>query len=706
MENRVEIPETGNPAQGKVLSNFELTPKIIEQARALVMGNLEMFTSQREQWRVKNLLRDRAYRAILEPPREPVSSQQLSDQVGRAYVGFDDKASPLINDNVEAIKARLKESILPINKKYIEIDSKVIDPRLSELREDELNHQLEENDLQKKLDVVVHNAVVFGTFYISVPMVNDQDVVLTRQLVTRTQPILDKDGEPVLGVDGQPLTQDVQNLELVQEVDRKYFGPGYEPVKDVEDVYLDMFIEDIQKQPIVIRKYIVGWDHLMDGVQAGIYFEDAIQKVKDKYVSTGNELTSRSERVLQSNGVTDFTQSNVEEASPREYKMYQAYCDFAVTNIDNDGNNFTEIHKMVISVIDNEVIQMMPNPYFHQMIPIIKGTYRDIPGEAYGMGAIDTVLDMYHEYNDTMNQINDSKILSLNPIKIVSGRSVSDKRDLDIYPGAEWVEKQPGDIRFAQFDFSTVANGLQYLELLELKINKGMGVQRLMQGAGDQSDLDHTATGVTKVIEQADKKFRMIAKRIEDAAIREWGEMAYKVNTQFNPLPINGTFREINSETNFVVKGVDNFFDNLEETQNLISFTQQGAAIPGFNLIGFMLQIAKNMNIELDEQFGPMFSPPAPPVPEDKPIGVNVSIPIDPSKGTYMAGLASQVLAQKGIQPDLDAIGTAGAIMTEFTPEQIKEESGILPQEKKKSAHTIRTKSGAEREKVTEIGFS
>ena len=94
----------------------------------------------------------------------------------------------------------------------------------------------------------------------------------------------------------------------------------------------------------------------------------------------------------------------------------------------------------------------------------------------------------------------------------------------------------------------------------------------------------------------------MIAKRIENVAIKEWAEMAYKVNVQFNPFPINSTFREINSQTNFHVKGVENFFDKLEANNKLVYFTQQGAGIPGFNLTGFMMQIAKDQNIVLDEE--------------------------------------------------------------------------------------------------------
>jgi hypothetical protein len=697
LEERVETPETGQPEQGRVEGQIQATPQILEKARDYVLSSLNTFKGQRADWERRNEMKDRAYRAILEPPRE-ASSSQKDTSYGRAYVGFDDKASPIIHDNVEAVKARLIESILPINRDIVAIDAPQMDPQLKDIREQQLNVQLEKNDIETKIKTVAHNAVVFGTFFISVPFLNSEKVVLTRQLVQKQVPILDSDGAPVLDELGQPIMDVEQAIEVIPEVDKKYFGPGYDPVKDIEDVYLDMFIENIQDQPIVVRRFIVDWDHLINGVDKGIYFQDKVDKIKDLSFGTDNltDSSTRAEQILGTSDTGTFNQGSSGENKPREYEMLQAYCDFEIEDTDERGEKVIRSQKMVISVIGNEVVQFMPNPYFHQMIPLIKGTYRALPGEAYGMGSIDPVLDMYREYNDTMNQVNDSKILGLNPIKIVTSRSVSDKQDLDISPGVVWYEKNPGDIRFANFDLTPMQNGIQYLEVLEMKINRGMGVQRLMQGMGDQTDLDKTATGVTKVIEQADKKFRMVAKDIEFYAIKEWAEMAYKINKQFTPLPNGSSFNDINQEITFRIDGVDNFFNNLEETNKLITFTQQAASIPGINLVGLVLTIADRMGIEVDEKYGPLFQP-VEPQKETKPMSLSTNISLDPSKGTWMALAAADLLNKKeGLQLNLDAIGEAATVISEQTPEKVKEESGVLPQESKRSVHKIKTSKDGE----------
>ena len=58
---------------------------------------------------------------------------------------------------------------------------------------------------------------------------------------------------------------------------------------------------------------------------------------------------------------------------------------------------------------------------------------------------------------------------------------------------------------------------------------------------------------------------------------------------------------------------------------------------------------------------------------------------------------AAQILAQKGIKLDLDRIGMASEMISYGVDEKVKQESGLLPQEKKDSTHTITTKKGSAR---------
>lgn len=668
MENKLEQPVSQNQ-QGETIRPFEVDDSLLSRAATFVTTSKTNFESQREAWVDRMDELDRAYRCKLE------------DEDKRNYVGIGDKAAPIIHDNVEAIVSRLKESILPTDD-LVEIEAEA-DPQILKFRSNELNTQLEKQDIRNKVDTACRMLTKFGTAIINVPFVNSSKTVLTRQIITETinTPIIDDNNDPIIDPQtGQPMvhTEQKQSIQVVPELDIKYFGPAYNVINNLEDIYLDPLIEDPQDQPIIIQKVYATWGDLMELTNKGVYFKDQILKVKDS--TTNKNWVNNDARKEENSGMGGSVDV---DGKPKVYEVLQAYCDFSIPDKDQEGNEIEKVYPCVISVIGNTCIQLQQNPYFHQMKPFILARYRKIEGEAYGMSAIDPVLELYQEYNDTMNQINDSKALALNPIKIQRAGSLASKQDLDIEPGTTWYEQQNGDIRFAQFDFSPISNGLQYLELLEQRINRGMGITPLIMGQGDETDLDKTWRGTNKLIGEADKKFKSIAIDIEDALIRQWAEMAYKVNCQFNPIMGQNSFREINGEVGFKVEGVENYFEKYEKIMNLQAFVAQAGNVPGINVPGLINEAADLLKITIDPKYGPIYMPPPPPPPDSKPMNMSVTIPLDPSKGTWMAMAAADLLNKKeGLQLDLDAIGKAGNMITYGTPPEAKAESGILPPQK------------------------
>lgn len=663
MENTgAGIEYTQDPSIGRVIPEFRIDYKVLERARSYVESSRRYYESQRQSWSQKLREMDRAYRCMLEDDRP--------------YRGFDDKCSPIIHDNVETVVARLKESVLFQKKSLVRVTSKQIPPELLEFRSDQLNKQLMLNDIEKKAETLCRITAKYGTGFVKCVYLDNESIVLTRQLTQTQEIVVDELGQPVVNELGQPIVKTVTQVVRKPEIDRKYVGPSYDVINDIEDIYLDMFIEDIQSQQIVIHRLLVSWDHLMEGVERGIYFAENVNKVKDMTYASSSLITSRSQEVL-GGTAQNIVNNDSSTGKPRLYEIFQAYCDFAVPVTLEDGSQSEQVHKCVITICGSYVIQLMPNPYFHQMIPIIKATYRSIEGEAYGIGCIDPVLSIFHEYNDTNNLKNDARVLALNPIKIQRASSMSDSQNLDIAPGVTWLEKNTGDIRVLTLPWEPVLSGEQSLELLEQRINRGMGITPLLMGQGDATDIDKTWRGTNKLISQSDKKFKLISKSIEDAAVRQWAELAYKINLQFSPIRIGGDFETINSETTFVVDGVESFFEKIEQMTNLQSFLQLFGNIPGVNIVGLMHHYMNLIGLELNPSFGPIYTPPQP-TKEDKPLSVSVSVPIDPSKGVWAKYAASQILAEKGIVLDLDSIRGA----QEFDRDDdtiVKIESGNLP---------------------------
>lgn len=676
MEDFAGLPKENIPEVGKVLPQFEITADMLEQATQYVMSTVKMCDAQRDAKPEKNTNR-KSWRDRLTQIQNAYEVKLESD---RTYVGWNDKAAPIIHDNVEAIVARLSEAILPTCEDLVEIDVKTDNQDVVKYREEQLNWQLEKVNIKEKLEKLLRTVVKYGTGYIKVPWQNDEHQVITEQLVTITEqiPIIDDANQPILDANGQPqfYLDTRKELQRKPQIDRKYFGPGYEVIDDIERIYGDMFIQDIQQQPLTVHEILVSMDHLMQGVEKGVYLKEQVAKIKDSYVTDSASLGMyHRNRKEDSFGQSSF--GNNAKGTPRLYRMYQGYGDFEI----EDADRKKKVYKVWIGVIGNTCIQLMPNPCFHQMKPIIKVTYRDIEGMMMGIGAIDPVLGMYQLYNDVMNQLSDGNILALNPLKIVTAGTITDKQDYDIKPGKTLFVRQKGDIEFGSMQFP-MAEGQQFLELLEQRINRGMGVTTLMQGEGDATDLDKTWRGTNKIISQSDKKFKAIAKNIEEKCIRQWAEMAYKLNCQFDPVlsTTGNEFEIINGEITFKVEGVESFFEKQEKIQTYIGFTAQVAAIPGFNTAGLINTIADMQDIKIDEQkYGPLYTPPQPPPPPVNPINSSVSIPIDMSKGPAMLFAGSQVMAQRGINLNIDNIAEATRVFAEMFPLDAKMQSGLMP---------------------------
>jgi len=256
------LPATTNESQGKVLPQFELSEELLGQASQFVMNYKTLYESQRystqeqntnrKSWRDRLISMDRSYRAILEP--------------NRAYKGFNDKASPIIHNNIEMLVARMKESIIFSRpSEMVKIDTKL---PTKQYRQEQINNQLEKQNIEEKIERFVRSAAKFGTSWIKVPLVNKERTVLTQQMITITEqvPIVDDANVQIMDPNtNQPMFHETQRQELqvVPQVDKKYFGPGYEVIEDLERIYADVFIENPQDQPFISEKLTVDLEHIL-----------------------------------------------------------------------------------------------------------------------------------------------------------------------------------------------------------------------------------------------------------------------------------------------------------------------------------------------------------------------------------------------------------------------------------------------------------
>jgi len=632
------------------------------KALHLVEDSRSLFETQRQDIRDRWVKNDKAYRAIY-------------DKNKQAYAGDSKYASPILQNNIETVVGRLSEAVR-ITDKALDISADESKPGYQQNKMKAQAYkqiaikQSEQQDIEDKKDNLLRMEAKYGTCFAKVPWLKEEDVL--KQRVVKQDPVLDELGDPVLDERGQQLMGEPYVEEVENDV-ITYIGPGYEVITDNEDLYMDMFIQNIQDQPVVVHRMLVDETFLDEQVKDGNYYKDEVERLKKNPLQGTNDTTtgtSRSEEVLGQSRVTDDFDEVI-----REYEIFEAW---ATADIEGNG----KIEKMVITTADDKLIGIRANPFWHKKNPFLESKYIEVEGEAFGISAIDGVLDLWYDYNDTMNQMNDAAAFVLNPIIIEFIGNAKSKQSLKVQPGAVWSEKVQGALRILQQDLGTILGGEQRLQAMEQRINTGMGITPLMQGASD--DLDQTWRGTKTVISQGDKKFKQRAKSFEKNMWKDWLEMGFSMNAQLMDTPflfveneqqLQLNMQEVVGEFSFTVSGVDHFFDLAERLEKTMLFSDRSANKPWINNQFLDRQIAEMMNLKDIDQI--VIQPPPPPKVPMKP--ANVSITLNTKDGVGIAMAAAQVMNQNGYEVDVNQILEDANILTDKTAPTALINSGFLP---------------------------
>jgi hypothetical protein len=633
----------------------KITPETRSKALNFVKESKEKYRSQRISLEDKWEEFEQAWRVLYE-------------QNNHAYKGDSKYATPIIHDNIEAIVARGAEASI-FNDKAVDIETAPDQRQKAEVYKVLATKQAELQDIDHKKEMLWRIMAKYGTAFVKETWIEDIESVKTRTI--EQLPVLDEDGNPVFDEMGQPIIE--QNV-VEKETDQlQYIGPGYDVIKSINDIFIDRYVEDVQDQPIVIHRYFIDWQTIDQGVKDGVYEKDIAERIKEKPFVASIEDKSIAEQV--SEGLNEY---NTVEGMKRLWEVYEGWADF-------DLYDKGEEIPCLITVVNDQVLGIRENPYWHKQKPFLQCKYREKEGEAYGMGAVEPVLNLWYDYNDTMNQINDARAFVLNPV-MIERAGIKDKvGDESIYPGKKLIVKQPGDIQPLPMDLNQITGGIQALLELEQRINRGMGVTNLLNGTGDDSDLDQTWRATKTVIAQADKKFKRIAIRFEQDMWRSWLRMGLKLNAQlldtlepyFNDLPIDMPVdpQQIIGSYRFSVKGVEHFFDMQDRLEKTMLFADRSVGKPWVNPMALDMQIAEMMGLKDIDQII-VQPPPQEPTPA-KPASISISL--NPKDGAAVATTAAQVLQQNGYNIDLNQALDDADILTERTAPTSLVNSGILP---------------------------
>ena len=211
---------------------------------------------------------------------------------------------------------------------------------------------------------------------------------------------------------------------------------------------------------------------------------------------------------------------------------------------------FETYENHVLSIGNGSVVlRFEPSPYYHGKDPFVFTRYTIVPGEVYGVGALEPALPLQFLINTFTNQKVDELSIIINGMFKYVDDGVIDTENLVSEPGACF---EVGDIGNLEAIAPSQAVALAYTEVadLERKFEEATGALKLVVGGAQATGDRTTATEVMAITQSGNARFNETLAHVENTALAPSLRLYVSNAAQF-------------MEANFVVKAVGE--DEAEE---------------------------------------------------------------------------------------------------------------------------------------------
>lgn len=163
------------------------------------------------------------------------------------------------------------------------------------------------------------------------------------------------------------------------------------------------------------------------------------------------------------------------------------------------------------------VLRFEASPYMHGRDPFIFTRYTIVPGEVYGIGALEPALPLQFLINTFTNQKVDELSIVINGMYKYVDDGVIDTDNIVSEPGALF---EVGDIENIQNIAPSQAVALAYTEIadLERKFEEATGALKLVVGGAQSTGDRTTATEVLAITQSGNARFNETLAHVENTA--------------------------------------------------------------------------------------------------------------------------------------------------------------------------------------------
>ena len=304
--------------------------------------------------------------------------------------------------------------------------------------------------------------------------------------------------EPILEIFGMSVGERLVKEEGVIKDD-----PLIEHI-DLWDFYISPFAKNVQESPYAIHKMYTNLEHLKEMEKLGIY-ED-INEVEKSLASQAYETGVS---VRQSDiGLQDA------EKPEEEIELLEYWTDARVITVANRA----------VVIRNNE------NPYYHRRKPFIRLVDVIVPHEFYGIGEIEPIEHLQHEFNTLRNQRIDNLNLIINRMwKVLRGADIDAKQLVSRAGGIIELDDMTDIEELVMKDVTNSA----YIEADTVKRDMDNANGVFDYARGETTDRRETATTAAILSTAASERFQLKVSLIEDMGVKELGRQLGALNQQF-----------------------------------------------------------------------------------------------------------------------------------------------------------------------------
>lgn len=349
---------------------------------------------------------------------------------------------------------------------------------------------------------------------VEVPAVNEGTGQALTDLGGRPQTTMQVEMQPVIGPDGQPVMESVEQYYLA------YAGPCSKWV-DPFHFWVAPEATDLDDARYTIERMYRDQSHIQQKLKEGVYrLPPGITEISETFPE---------EEDVREEETGDGGQRNDSTRKPVELLEFHT----------DDGRVVTVMNK-------SAVIRVAENPYWHGEKPYAVFPDYLQEGEFFGIGEVEAIEGLQDLVNALYNQRIDNVRITMDAMFAVNSKAIEDERDLVIRPGG--VIRISGDYLPSEalqpIELGDVtSSAFTEAEQLERLIERISGVGGYQLGQVEEGQ-NRTATGVSLITEQGQSKFALKVQLMEKVGLRrlarQWGSLIQQFLDEERTLRIQG----------------------------------------------------------------------------------------------------------------------------------------------------------------------